>query len=51
MTFVEQLGETCKSILVSFYYFVLRLSQSFRSRQIGYLGGPVIHTGVDIERN
>ncbi|MGM9508285.1 RNA polymerase sigma factor [Larkinella sp. GY13] len=27
MTFVEQLGETCQSILVSFYYFGQRLEQ------------------------
>jgi len=27
MAFVEQLGETCKSILVSFYYFGQRLEQ------------------------
>jgi RNA polymerase sigma factor (sigma-70 family) len=27
MTFVDQLGETCKSILVSFYYFGQRLEQ------------------------
>lgn len=27
MTFVEQLGETCKSLLVSFYYFGQRLEQ------------------------
>ncbi|MGV3560646.1 RNA polymerase sigma factor [Larkinella arboricola] len=27
MTFVEQLGDTCKSILVSFYYFGQRLEQ------------------------
>ncbi|MGA0556763.1 RNA polymerase sigma factor [Larkinella sp. VNQ87] len=27
MTFVEQLGETCKSILVSFYYFGQHLEQ------------------------
>lgn len=34
MTFVEQLGETCKSILVSFYYFGQRLEQI--AEQHGY---------------
>lgn len=34
MTFVEQLGETCKSLLISFYYFGQRLDQI--AEQHGY---------------
>ncbi|GAB3938760.1 RNA polymerase sigma factor [Larkinella terrae] len=34
MTFVDQLGETCKSILISFYYFGQRLEQI--AQQHGY---------------
>ena len=34
MTYVEQLGESCRSLLVSFYYFGQRLEQI--ARQHGY---------------
>lgn len=50
LTFVDQLGETCKSILVSFYYFGQRLEQIARQHNYQSVRSATVQKFKCLER-